>query len=77
MEQYTAKNVLSFDECEEFVRSFCGENPFSDPMLSNVGEITDNLKIALEKKENHSMIGICKDQKMVGLFSFLMLRDER
>ena len=77
MEQYTAKNILSFDECEEFVRSFCAENPFSDPKLSNVGEITDDLRKALEKKENHGVIGICKDQKMVGLFSFLVLRDER
>ena len=77
MEQYIAKNILSFDECEEFVRSFCVENPFSDPKLSNAREIMDDLRTALEKKENHVVIGICKDQKMVGLFSFLVLRDER
>ena len=77
MKQYSVKKINSFDECERFVRSFRADNPFSDPMLSNDEQMTNNLIKAIGKKENHSVIGIFKNSKMVGLFSFLVLADEQ
>ena len=77
MKQYSVKKINSFDECERFVRSFRADDPFSDPMLSNDEQIANNLIRAIEKKDNHSVIGIFKNSKMVGLFSFLVLADEQ
>ena len=76
MEQYSVKQINSFDACEKFVRSFSADDPFSDPMLSDHEQVTNNLINAIEKKENHSVIGIFKNNQMVGLFSFLVLTDK-
>lgn len=77
MEQYTVKKIMSFDECETFVRGFCADAVFSDPMLSNDEEIKCNLIKAIEKTERCAVIGIFKGRQMIGLFSFLALEDER
>jgi len=73
----TIKNVISFDECESFVNSFCTDNIFSDPMVSNAEQIKCNLINAIEKKESHAVISICMNHQMIGLFSFLTLKDEQ
>ncbi len=73
----TIKNVMSFDECETFVNGFCADNIFSAPMLSNAEEIKRNLINAIEKKDDHVVISMCMDRQMIGLFSFLVLREER
>ena len=77
MKQYSVKKINSFDECERFVRSFRADNPFSDPMLSNDEQMANNLIKAIEKKENHCVIEIFKNNEPVGLFSFLVLADEQ
>ena len=77
MKRYMAKRVLSFGECEAFVRRFCSENPFSDPMLSDDKQITDRLIKAIAKREDHIVIGVFKDREMAGLFLFLVLKDEQ
>lgn len=71
------KTIMSFDECEAFVRSFCDDTVFSDPMLSNDEQIKCNLIKAIEKTERCTVIGIFREQQMVGLFSFLALADEQ
>lgn len=71
------KSITSFDECEVFVRGFCYDNVFSDPMLLNDEQVICNLKKAIKETENHLVTGIFEGQKMVGLFSFLVLEDER
>lgn len=73
----TAKSVRSFDECASFVNGFCTDNIFSDPMLSNAEQLKCNLINAIEKKESHVVISICMNQQMIGLFSFLVLKDEQ
>lgn len=70
------KVITSFDRCEKFVRSFCRNNAFSDPMLSNDEQIECNLIKAIEKPEDHLVIGVFDGQKIVGLFSFLALAEE-
>ncbi len=73
----TIKNVMSFDECEPFVRDFCADNIFSDPMLSSDEEIKNNLINAIGKKDSHLVVSICMNGQMIGLFSFLALKEER
>ena len=73
----TAKSVMSFDECESFVNGFYTDNIFSDPMVSNAEQIKCNLINAIEKKDTHVVIGICMNHQMIGLFSFLTLKDEQ
>lgn len=73
----TIKNVISFNDCEPFVNSFRTDNIFSDPMLSNNEELENNLINAIEKKDTHVVFSICVNQQMIGLFSFLALKDEK
>lgn len=73
----TAKSVMLFDECESFVNGFYTDNIFSDPMLSNAEQIKCNLIDAIEKKDSHVVISICMNQQIIGLFSFLALKDEQ
>lgn len=71
------KEIASFEECEGFVRGFCRDNAFSDPMLSNDEQMKHNLIKAIEKPEDHAVIGVYDGVRMVGLFSFLALKGER
>lgn len=73
----TAKSVMSFDECESFVNGFRTDDIFSDPMLSNAEQIKCNLINAIEKNDSHVVISICMNRQMIGLFSFLALKDEQ
>ncbi len=71
------ERITSFDECEAFVRGFCRDNAFSDPMLSNNEQIKHNLIKAIEKPKDHLVIDVFDGQRMVGLFSFLTLAEEK
>lgn len=71
------KRITSFEECEAFVLSFCKDNAFSDPMLSNDEQLRCNLIKAIEDPQRHAVIGIFKGDEMVGLFSFLAIDDEK
>lgn len=71
------RNIASFDECEEFIRGFCHDNAFSDPMFSNDEQVKCNLVKAIEKPKDHVVLGVFDGQRMVGLFSFLVLAEEK
>ena len=76
-ETVTIKRIISFDECESFVSAFCADDAFSDPMLSNAGQTERNLINAIEKKDSYAVLGIYENRQMIGLFSFLVLKEER
>lgn len=76
MNQYTVQNIRSFDECEAFVRDFCADDTFSDPMLANDEQVKNNLIKSIGKPENHAVIGVFRDHRIIGLFAFLVIRDE-
>lgn len=76
-DNFTIKYITSYDECASFVNDFCGDPVFSDPMLSNAGQIRLNLINAIEEKEHHAVFCINAGWQMIGLFSFLVLSDER
>lgn len=71
------KIISSYEECEAFVLGFCRDNAFSDPMLSNDEQIKHNLIKAIEKPEDHCVLGAFDGQEMVGLFSFLALAQDK
>lgn len=69
--------IHSFDACRDFVEGFHGDLNFSDPMLVNEEQLQNNLIKSIEKPEKHCVFGVFRNQRMIGLFAFLVLRDER
>ena len=69
--------ITSYDECREFAAGFSDDPEFSDPMLTNEEQVRGNLEKAFEKPERYAVLGVFRDEQMVGLFNFLVLRDER
>lgn len=51
-DNFTIKYITSYDECASSVNDFCGDPVFSDPMLSNAGQIRLSLINAIEGKEH-------------------------
>lgn len=71
------KRITSFGECEAFARSFAGDSSFSDPMLLGDEQIENNLLKAVEQPQSHAVIGIYDKQELLGLFSFLVIEEEK
>lgn len=68
--------IESYAECREFVRSFDGDPRFSDPMLQSDEQLRGNLIEPIERGDC-DVFGIYFNGSLVGLFSFLVLSDER
>lgn len=69
--------IQSYDGCREFARSFHNDPNFSDPMLTNEEQIQNNLIQAIQKPDEHCALGIYREEQLIGLFVFLVLRDAR
>ncbi len=69
--------ILSYDVCEAFVRSFCCDNAFTVPVCARNAEIRQRLIKALERPNDHLVIGVFDGRQMVGLFSFLLPEEEQ
>lgn len=69
--------VKSTDECREFAAEFYGDTQFSDPMLSNEEQFRHNLANCIEKPGMHLALGVYLNGQMIGLFTFLVIREER
>lgn len=67
--------IKSYDECREFASSFQGDPNFSDPMLSDEEQVQCNLIKAINRTDRY-VLGVYQDTTMIGLFTFLVLRDE-
>lgn len=67
----------SYDTCREFAEGFQDDPEFSDPMLVNEEHIRCNLKKAFDKPERYTVLGVFRNDMMVGLFNFLVLSDEQ
>lgn len=68
--------IESYAECREFVRSFDGDPRFSDPMLQSDEQLRGNLIEPIERGDC-DVFGTYFNGSLVGLFSFLVLSDER
>lgn len=68
--------IKTYDECREFASGFQGDPNFSDPMLCDEEQVQCNLIKSIEKPDRHCVFGIYREDQMIGLFAFLVLRDE-
>ena len=68
--------IKSYDECREFASRFQGDPNFSDPMLSDEEQVQCNLINAIDRTDRY-VLGVYQDAAMIGLFTFLVLRDEQ
>ena len=69
--------IRSVYECLDFVSNFSRDSDFSDFMLSDEEQLRNNLMKAIEKPEKHTVWGVYQENRMTGLFSFLILPDEQ
>lgn len=69
--------IKFYDECREFASGFQGDPNFSDPMLCNEEQIQGNLIKSINIPDRHCVLGIYSEDQMIGLFAFLVLRDEK
>lgn len=69
--------IKTYDECRDFASGFQGDPNFSDPMLCDEEQVQCNLIKSIEKPDRHCVLGICREDQMIGLFAFLVLRDEK
>ena len=68
--------IKSYDECRDFASGFQGDPSFSDPMLSDEEQVQCNLINAIDRTDRY-VLGVYQDATMIGLFTFLVLRDEQ
>lgn len=71
------RTIKSMDECMEFARGFHGDAHFSDPMLSNEEQFQTNLVQCVEHPDQHCALGVYLGEQLIGLFTFLVLPEER
>lgn len=69
--------IKTYDECRDFVSDFQSDPNFSDPMLCDKEQVQCNLIKPIEKPDSHCVLGIYRGEQMMGLFAFLVLREER
>ena len=69
--------IKSYDECRDFVLDLQGDPCFSDPMLTNAEQVQCNLVKSIDNPDMHCAIGVFQENQMVGLFVFLVFRDEQ
>lgn len=68
--------IKAYEECREFTAGFQDDPSFSDPKLCDEEQITCNLIRPIEAPDRHCVFGVYSENRMTGLFSFLVLRDE-
>lgn len=71
------KVLTSFDECREFAATFDGDVEFSDPMLCDGEQLHGNLIKAFDKPDRFDVLGVFRGDEMIGLFNFMVIRNER
>ena len=69
--------IKSYSECRDFVSGFQKDTNFADPMLSNEAQVQCNLISAIENPDSYRVFGIYREDQLIGLFAFLVLRDEQ
>lgn len=68
--------IENIEEALAFARSFSRDTAFSDPMLANAEQFACNLERAITSPRDYRAIGVYRDGTLIGLFTFLTLREE-
>lgn len=71
------RNITDYDSCREFVADFLEDPYFSDPMLVTDEELRHNLIKSIRQPQNHSVLGIYRQNELIGLFAFLVIKEEQ
>ncbi len=71
------RSITSYDSCREFAADFLNDPCFSDPMLVTDEQLRHNLIKSIQQPQNHSVLGVYQENKLTGLFAFLVLKDEQ
>ncbi len=74
--EVTMQELTSYESGSAFVESFFGDPDFSDPMLCTQEQLEGNLLKAFQSPEKHRVLGFYRENQLIGLFSFLVLREE-
>lgn len=69
--------IKSVDECRKFVAGFHQDSQFSDPMLTKEEQFQRNLANCIGKPETYLALGVYLAGQMIGLFTFLVLKEEQ
>ena len=69
--------IRTYEECRCFAAGFQGDPHFSDPMLSSDEQLQCNLVRPIESPDRHCVFGVYSEEKLIGLFAFLVIRDEQ
>lgn len=77
MKQIRIENISAYEQCSTFVNGFRGDAVFSDPMLSTEEQLRTNLTDGIRMPQNHAVLGVYRQTQMIGLFAFLVLREEQ
>ena len=69
--------VKTYDECRTFATSFQGDPSFSAPMLSSEEQVQCNLVRPIGNPDRYCVFGVYHEETLIGLFAFLVIRDEQ
>lgn len=69
--------IKTYEECRDFVSGFQGDPHFLEPMLSSEKQLQCNLVRPIESPDRHCVFGVCHEKTLIGLFAFLVIRDEQ
>ena len=70
------RTIKSYDECRAFASGFQGDLRFSDPTLCSEEQLRCNLIQSIEHPEHSCVFGVYREDQMIGLFAFLVSREE-
>lgn len=71
------KFIHDISEVQDFVPGFRGDPEFSEPMLANEAQYRCNLVRSIRQPDTHRTFAVYNGVTMTGLFSFLVLAEER
>ena len=69
--------IQAYDACREFAAGFRDDPNFSDPKLCDEEQIKCNLIRPIEAPDRHCVFGVYRENRMIGVFAFLVLREEK
>ena len=69
--------IKTYEECRAFAAGFQGDPNFSDPMLSSEEQLQSNLIRPIENPDRYCVFGVYHEETLIGLFAFLVIRDEQ
>ena len=69
--------IKTYEECRAFAAGFQGDPNFSDPMLSSEEQLQSNLIRPIGNPDRYRVFGVYHEETLIGLFAFLVIRDEQ